>query len=164
MTPPSAPNVSSTWGAKFPDTQSEIIDDAVEFLTMELAVGIIENDGFGDAQNFARGEEFLATKLGKLAIGLSGSAIGSRLARRETNDGGLRAAVAIEAKASAEVAGFIIGMRGYDHQAKHAEIVADMHEVAEIVQSLAGGRNYFGKSFVTTRMNEITRPSRKKHD
>jgi len=125
--------------AKFPDTLSEIIDDAVEFLTMELAVGIIENDGFGDAQDFARGEEFLAAKFGELAIRLDGSAIGGGLARRETDDRGLRTAIAVKAKTSAEVAGFIVGMRGYDHQAKHAEIVADMHELAEIVQSLADG-------------------------
>ena len=125
--------------AKFPDTLSEIIDDAVEFLAMELAVGIVENNGFGDAQDFARGEEFLAAKFGKLAIGLGGSTISGGLSRRETNDRGCCAAIAIEAKTSAEVPGFVVGMRGYDHQAKHPEIVADMHELAEIVQSLADG-------------------------
>lgn len=131
--------------AKCSDTLGEIIANAVEFLAMQLAVGIIENDRFGDAQDFARGEEFLAAKFGNLAIGFGGSAIGGRLARRETNDGRLRAAVAVESKTSAEVAGFIVGVRGYDHQAKHSEIVADMHELAEIVQTLADGRNHFGK-------------------
>src|SRR5438876_10476485 len=131
--------------AKFADAQGQIIDDAVEFLAMELAVGIIENDWLGDAQDFTRGDEFLAAKFGNFAIGLGGSAICRGLARRKANDAGSRAAVAVEAKTSAEVAGFIVGVRGYDHQAKHSEIVADMHELAEIVQTLADGRNHFGK-------------------
>jgi len=131
--------------AKFADAQSQVINDAVEFLAMELAVGIIQNDGLGDAQDFAGGGEFLAAKLGKLAIGLSGSTITGGLTGCKTDDAGFHPTFAIEAKTSAEVAGFIVGMRCYDHQAKHSEIVADMHELAEIVQTLADGRNHFGK-------------------
>ena len=123
--------------AKFTDTLSEVIDHAVEFLAMELAVGIIENDRLGDAQDFTGSNEFLAAKLGKLAIRLGRSAICRGLARRKTNDAGFRAAIAIEAKTSAEVTGLVVGVRGYDHQAKHSEIVADVHELAEIVQTLA---------------------------
>src|SRR5439155_11588953 len=128
------------------------------FLAMELAVGIIENDRLGDAQDFTGSNEFLAAKLGKLAIRLGGSAICRGLARRKTNDAGFRAAIAIEAKTSAEVARFIVGVRGYDHQSKHSEIVADMHELAEIVQTLADGRNHFGKCRITNRMKVAGAP------
>jgi hypothetical protein len=43
-------------------------------------------------------------------------------------------------------------VRGNAHQAKHAQIVADMQRTAEIVQSLAARKIVSGKGNIRTRM------------
>ena len=119
---------------------------------MQLAIGIIENDRLRDPQDCARCGEFLTTNVGQLAIRLSVAAIGCGLTRREADDRGFDAAVVTDAQDSAEVTGFIVRVRGNAHQAKHAQIVADMQRTAEIVQSLAARKIVSGKGNISTRM------------
>jgi len=137
---------------KLAEAQGELIHDTVEFLPMELAVRIIENDGLRDAQDGARCSEFMAAKLGQFTIRLGPTAIGCGLAGREANDRRFGASIAINAQDSAEVTGFVVRVRGNAHQAKHAEIVADVQGTAEIVQLIAGTRNNFRKWGIRNRM------------
>ena len=117
--------------------QRQVIDDAIEFLAVELSVGVIENHRPGHFQNLARRGEFLLAHFRKLLVRLRVAAVGCRLSGRKADHAGFNSALAVGQQRAAEVPGLVVRMRGDAQESKHALIVSNMQSFAETVQSFA---------------------------
>jgi hypothetical protein len=84
---------------------------------MELAIRIVENDAARNFQYPASCGKFLAPHGRQFLIVTSAAAIGSRLSGRKADNAGFDASFLIQTQRSAEAAGFVIRMRGYNHHA-----------------------------------------------
>jgi len=60
---------------KAANVQSEVIDDSVQFLPVELSVGIVENQRPGDLQDFAGCGELPFADVGKVLVGFGVAAM-----------------------------------------------------------------------------------------
>src|SRR6266568_5059965 len=67
---------------KLANLNCEFVNNPVQFLPIELAIRIVEDDWLGDLQNLARCRKFLPAKLGQFLVGLRAATIGSRLTGR----------------------------------------------------------------------------------
>ena len=72
----------------------------------------------------------MAPHLSQFLVTLCGSAMGSRLPRRQAYHAGLHSAVAVGAQRSAETASFIIGMSGNTHESQHGVILQNVQHPA----------------------------------
>ena len=109
----------------------QLVNDSVQFLAVELSIGIIEDDRLGHSQNFAGRRKFLLAHGCQLLIARGSPAVRSRLARRQTDYARFRPAIAVGEQRSPKTTGLIIRMRGDAHESKHAEIVQNTQQFAE---------------------------------
>src|SRR5581483_6797756 len=105
------------------DMECQLADHAIEVLPVELAVGIVEDFAFGDLQNRTGGSELETANSREFVIIFDPAAMGGGLPWGQADDAGLDAAIVIESQRASEIAGFVVGMRGYAHHAQHSVIV-----------------------------------------
>src|SRR6266849_9217426 len=86
---------------------------------MQLAIGIVQYYSARDFQDFAGGGKFLAPQRRQFLIAVCASAVGGGLSRGQAGDAGFYSPLPVNQQGSAEAAGFVIWMSGYDHHAEH---------------------------------------------
>ncbi len=93
------------------DALDEVAGEVREAGELELAVLVVEDLVFVNAEDVAGGGEFGAAKLAELGGGLSGAVIGAGAAVGDADEAGFNAALGGEGESATEGKTFVVGMR-----------------------------------------------------
>jgi hypothetical protein len=101
------------------DAPSQVRNNRIKILPIELAVGMVEYGSAAYFQQFAGSLEFQTAGCGKLVIGPGRAPMRGCLPRRKANHIGFNAAFGVPQQRAAKAASFVVRMGSKTQEAKH---------------------------------------------